>query len=209
MKTKIGLLILIFAMQVFNLCAQKKFSEGVLTYNILVDGKESGTYIITVKQNNIARKIDMLSGFSNISVYNAKTGTTTTINYSNGNKYALQLSAEEVKAQNEQFENATFVSNGKEKTIATYSCKNSVVTYKNGMKNEIYFTTSIVPSGDNFNMMFPGLDGIPLEYEIKASNGQNMKFVASSIEIKGVDNNAFLLPKEYKLITKAELEKLN
>ncbi len=188
--------------------AQKNFTEGIITYTIYVDGKESGLYIVTLKANNIKRDIVMQSGYSNISIYNSKTGTTTTINNKNGNKYALQLSAEEVKEQNKQFENATYVNLNNKKSIANYMCEHSAVQYTNGVKNEIFFTNELLVTSDNLNTMFPGLNGLPLEYEIKTNNKQSMKFVAKKIEIVGVDNNVFNIPKEYKLITKEQLDKL-
>lgn len=56
--------------------------------------------------------------------------------------------------------------------------------------------------------MFPGLKGIPLEYEVKAANNSSMKFIAQRVEIKSIDLSSFDIPKDYKIVTKAELEKI-
>ena len=80
--------------------------------------------------------------------------------------------------------------------------------YLNGEKAKFSFTTELIPMIETFNAMFPGLKGIPLEYEVKSSPTLNMKFVATLIDIKAIDASIFQLPADYKIVTTAELESM-
>jgi hypothetical protein len=76
-------------------------------------------------------------------------------------------------------------------------------------KKQIYFLHPICcPPNDFFLMMFPGLKGIPLEYEVASNATLKMKFKATVVETKSIDSNLFNIPKEYKIVTKEELEKM-
>ncbi len=189
-----------------NSLAQEIFSEGIIYYNIYLDGNanESGTFIVYVKQNNIKQVLNLKNGFSNIKIFNSKSQSTSSLNFINGAKYALVLSAMEVNEKNKEFSGAVFTKNTDSKKIAGYNCTSQKVEYKNGKKATFYSTSTILPSAESFNAMFPGLKEMPLEYEMN-SGASSMKFVAQSIEIKSVDSEEFNIPKDYKIVTKEEL----
>ena len=200
----------------FHLClsaashAQKIFSEGIIKYDVYVNGgeKPEGLFVLTVKNGFNKRELAMNSGYNNIIIYNHKTGTSTSFNIDEESKYALEMSALELSEKNKRFDKAQFSAINQTKKIAGYNSTASNVQYTNGEAATFFYTTDLLPPNDAFNTMFPGLKGIPLEYEIQSNANVKIKFVASNIEIKSIDPKVFDIPKNYKLVSKDELEKL-
>ena len=190
--------------------AQKNFTEGYIKYDVFVNNEEkaNGIYIITVKAGNIKRELSMNNGYSNITIYIAKNDKTLSYNLAEGNKYALELSAQELIEKNKKFEGAKYTNFNQTKSISGYNCQENKVKYTNGEEADFYYTSELLPPSDKFNAMFPGLSGIPLQYEIASNNGMKMKFVANTINNSIVDSKVFTIPSDYKIVTKSELEKL-
>lgn len=204
------LLFVLLGLSVQPTLAQKIFSEGTLRYNVYLNNetKPGGVYLITVKSGNIRRELSMNNGFSNITLFHFKTGKTYSLNLDHEAKYALELSAEELQQKNSRFHAAVIRTIDHAHKIAGYSCQSAEVTYADGDRVNIFYTGDLLPQHDSFNSMFPGLKGIALEYAVKSGSNMNMKFVANMVDINVVDSRIFDIPKDYKIVTKAELEKL-
>lgn len=199
-----------FMMFISSMQAQKIFSEGSIRYDVFVDGslEASGVYVISVKGGMIKRELAMNNGYNNITIYNQKTGKTLSLNANEEQKYALEISESELKEKNKRFEHAQLTPTNNSKKIAGYTCSGMKVQYDQVEGNEIFYTADLVPLNESLNTMFPGLKGIPLEYDTKLASKGNMKFVAKAIEIKGLDNNQFNLPAGYKVVSKEELKNM-
>jgi len=194
----------------FRAYAQKIFSEGVINYDVFVNGSEKpdGLYSVTVKNNMSRRELLMNNGFNNILISNQKTGSTITLNVDAENKYALTMTASQVAEQNQRFEKAVFSFTNQKKTIAGYASSAASVRYLNGEEANFYFTADLLPPHESFNILFPGLQGVPLEYEVKSNKDKSIRFVATAFETKIVDVKVFDIPKDYKIVSKEELEKI-
>ncbi|MCF8292753.1 MAG: hypothetical protein K9I70_02980 [Chitinophagaceae bacterium] len=194
----------------FRAYAQKIFSEGVINYDVFVNGSEKpdGLYSVTVKNNMSRRELLMNNGFNNILISNQKTGSTITLNVDAENKYALTMTASQVAEQNKRFEKAVFSFTNQKKTIAGYASSAATVRYLNGEEANFYFTADLLPPHESFNILFPGLQGVPLEYEVKSNTDKSIRFVATAFETKIVDVKVFDIPKDYKIVSKEELEKI-
>ncbi|HNF70772.1 MAG TPA: hypothetical protein PLP34_00060 [Chitinophagaceae bacterium] len=190
--------------------AQKIFSEGVIRYDVFLNDskKPDGVYLLTIKNGFIKRELAMNSGFNNVVIFNHKTGTSVSMNPEDGNKYALELSASELEAQNERYRYAEITVGNAVDKKAGYSCKEAQVKYKDGASARFCFTEELLPPNEHLNTMFPGLKGIPLIYEVNSSGLKSMRFEANRIETRSVDLKTFDIPKEYKLVSRADLEKL-
>jgi hypothetical protein len=193
-----------------HLNAQKIFSEGVIRYDVFVkeNSQPEGVYVVTVKNGFTKRELAMNSGFNNVIFYNQQTGKTISLNMDDDQKYALTLSAAEVIEQNKRFAGATYTDQSESKKIAGFHTKSKRIQYRNGEFANFFYTDDLIPPTDSFNSMFPGLKGIPLEYEVKSSNNMSIRFVATKLETRSIDVSVFDIPKEYKLVTRKELEKL-
>ena len=207
---KLYLLLFIIAITSSLAKAQKIFSEGVIKYDVFTNNadKPNGLYVVTVKSGFTKRELVMNTGFNNVAIYNHKTGTTTSLNIDQENKYALVMSAEEVKEKNKRFEKASFTAIDQKKKLAGYASMASKVIYTNGEQAMFFYTSEMLPPDESFNTMFPGLKGIPLEYELKSATATNIRFVASVVETKSIDLNTFEIPKDYKMVTRQELESM-
>ena len=194
----------------FRAYAQKIFSEGVINYDVFVNGSEKpdGLYSVTVKNNMSRRELLMNNGFNNILISNQKTGSTITLNVDAENKYALTMTASQVAEKNQRFEKAVFSVTNQKKTIAGYASSAATVRYLNGEEANFYFTADLLPPHESFNILFPGLQGVPLEYEVKSNTDKSIRFVATAFETKIVDVKVFDIPKDYKIVSKEELEKI-
>jgi len=191
----------------FNTNGQRLFSEGVITYKVYADGnaKVIGKYIVYVKGNYIKRQLSLNNGYSNNTIYNGKDGTSATLKIVQGTPYALMLSKQEVDQASKKFEGARYDFEKNKVKIAGYNAVKGFVTYSDGKKASIAITHELRAEDYHLLTMFPDLNGIPLEYEM--DNGKSsMKFVAEKVDIRNVGSEEFIIPKNYKIVTKKELE---
>jgi hypothetical protein len=187
--------------------AQRLFSEGVITYNVSTDGnkKSIGKYVVLVKGKYIKRVLTLNNGYSNNTIYNGKEGTSATLKTVQGTPYALMLTKEEVNDASQKFAGAVYQFDKKTKKIAGYNAVSGSVIYPNGTKSKIAVTQDLRAEDYHLLTMFPNLNGIPLEYEMK--NGtSSMHFIAEKVDIRNVGSEEFTIPKNYKIVTKKELE---
>jgi hypothetical protein len=207
---KIVFLLFAFVLFTAEAAAPKLFSEGIIKYDVYINAstKPDGIYVVSVKGSQIKRELAMNSGYNNVTIYNSKTGNMLSLDMSNDMKYALEMSPEEIKEKNKRFEGAVITPLDDTKKIAGYRCVSSKVTYTNSASATFYYTTELLPQNENINTMFPSLQGIPLEYEIKNANSINMRFVATVVDIQSVESAVFAIPADYKIVSKAELEKI-
>lgn len=207
-----NIFILLIATLFFNInaTAQKIFSEGIIKYDVFVNNSTTpdGIYVITIKSGSIKRELAMNNGYNNVTIYNQKTGKTLSLNVKDDTKYALEITDTELKEKNKRFQNAVFTPLEKTKKLAGYKCEGSKVNYENKDEVQVYYTNELVPQNETFNIQFPGLKGIALEYETKATPNYVMKFVATIIEVKAIDSKIFTIPENYKIVTKEELSNL-
>ncbi len=190
--------------------AQKIFSEGVIKYDVFVNNevKPSGVYVVTVKSGNIKRELAMNNGYNNVTIYSKKNGNTLSMNVTDGEKYALEITQEELNKKNEKFADAVFTKIDHNKTIAGYNCIGNKVEYKDMETAEFFYTSELLPPADNLVSMFPGLKGLPLEYEVKSNKTLTFRFVATLVDNMVIDSKIFNPPADYKIVTKEEIEKL-
>lgn len=206
MKYFITLLVLLFSFSFTN--AQRLFSEGVITYNVYSDGGKTsiGQYTVYVKGGYIKRVLKLNNGYSNNTIYNGKEGTSATLKTVQGTNYALMLTKKEVEAANSQFVGATYNFDKDKENIAGYNAMRGTVTYKSGKKAMIAITYDLRPEDNHLLTMFPNLNGIPLEYQMD-SGTSSMRFVAEKVDIRNIGSEEFVIPKNYKIVTKEELDR--
>ncbi len=187
---------------------QRLFSEGIITYNVYTDGnanKVIGQYMVYVKGNLIKRYLKLNNGYENNTIYNGKEGTSATLKTIQGTPYALMLTRAEVTDANKQFDGATYTFEKKQETIAGYASSRGTVTYRDGKKANIAVTQDLRAEDLHLLTMFPNLNGIPLDYEMDNGN-TSMRFIAEKVEIRNINTDEFSIPKNYKIVTKKELE---
>jgi len=207
MKVKIFSLLMALSLGfIYNAQAQRVFSEGVLTYDVYINGskKPNGTYLVTIKERSIKRELKLFNGRNATTIYSG--GQMLDMRTINGQGYALKLSESEVAKRNARFADAQYNFTARSKTFAGFDCEQAKVVYANGSEASFYYTKDLVPSSDNVLSMFPSLKGLPLEYEVKGGSSK-MKFVGRLVEFKNVDSDTFNIPSNYKVVSKEELKR--
>ena len=189
--------------------AQKIFSEGVIRYDVYTDSNKTpaGTYTITIKNNLSRRELAMKNGYTNILITDYKTGHSISMNADAIDKYALSLTSVEMEERNKPYRDAVITMDVGEKKIAGMEAHAAKIKYVNQDNVTFYFTDEFMPPHEGFNNLFPGLKGLPLDYEVHTSMS-NLHFIAASLETKSIDAAMFDIPKNYKIVSREELERI-
>jgi GLPGLI family protein len=94
------------------------------------------------------------------------------------------------------------------KIIAGYNCKRAKVTFADGKTPgfDVWYTTEINIENPNWSNPFHEIEGVLMEYQLKRFNLE-LRFKCVSVTKASIDNSAFELPAEYRVITQAEMGK--
>ncbi len=141
---------------------------------------------------------------SQIVIANMETNYMVTLMDVLGNKIAMTSpldDMEEMKAESAKIE-IEYVD--ETKTIAGYKCKKALIRTE-GLKEPmtVYYTSEFSGGTEQFGT----LKGFALEYSVVAE-GVEMKFVATRVEKKKIDDSVFIAPAEYKVVTQQELQNM-
>jgi len=193
--------------------AQKKFTEGTISYDIVINtGADKpknadyldGTTVVNYLKGNKSRTetVSML-------------GTLTTINDMDHNsivilkefgeqKYMITLTPEDWNDANKKYEGMTYVLQPEEKVILGYKCKKAVGKLADGTVYTVWYTPDLVPENRNFQYETRTLPGLTMEYEIESKN-KKVTGTVSKISFSPVLASKFDLPKSgYRVMTYAE-----
>jgi GLPGLI family protein len=124
-----------------------------------------------------------------------------------GNKMAIKSGKEEMKksARKEKSFKVKTVT-GETKTIAGYECLKAIMTAEDGEEMVVWFSKSLKVKSDWYYNM-EGIDGFPLEFST-SSNGMKFKMIATEVKTNKPDQQLFVLPSDFKVMTQAEMQKM-
>ena len=214
MKYSFQVLPILFLMFTMPALAQKKFTEGTILYDIVINtGSDKpknadfldGTTVANYIKGNKSRT-EMVSLL----------GTLTTINDSSKNsivilkefgeqKYMITLTPADWKEANKKYEDISFTYDpGAEKTILGYKCKKAIGKLQDGTTYTVWYTPDLFPENRNFQYETRTLPGLAMEYEIN-SKDKKVTYTVSKISFSPVPASKFDLPKSgYRIMTYAE-----
>jgi len=194
--------------------AQKKFSEGTITYDVTITTNSDkpknadyldGTTVAHYIKGNKSRS-EMVSSLGTITTINDSTKNSIVILKDFGEqRYMITLTPEEWKDANKKYEGITYdLSGTEEKTVQGYKCKKATATLPDGTKYTVWYTTELIPENKNFQYETRSLPGLALEYE-NDSKGRKTTYTASKISFSPVPATKFELPKSgYRIMTYTE-----
>lgn len=123
-------------------------------------------------------------------------------------KYSLHIKGEEItqSMKNKPTYSVEFTSDVKK--IIGYNCNKAIVTVNNEQQDAfvVYYTDKINIETPNWCNEFKEIPGVLLEYQYE-KYGVCMRFTAKKITFKKVDDDEFILPKDYNLISEPEMDK--
>jgi GLPGLI family protein len=214
MKLKLSLIVLVSLS--LQTTAQKKFTEGTVVYNILVntngkdpkiaDGFDGATNTIFIKGKSSRSELVSLYGTQS-TIINGKTGSVTVLKEYGDKKFMIIMSPEDWIDANKKYDNVEFSYENESKVIAGYKCQKAVGKLKNGESFIVYYTTELIPDNQEFEYSNRSLPGLALEYE--SSIGDNkVIFTAASVSFNPVPMAKFDLPgKGFRIIGYEESKK--
>ena len=193
--------------------AQKKFSEGTISYDIVIntgtdkpqsadflDGATSAVYIKGPKT-----RTEMVSPLGTQStIFDGKSSIVILKEYGE-QRYMINLKPEDWKDANRKYEQVAFTFDKEAtKTILGYACSKAVGKLPDGTTFTVWYTTDLIPENKEFQYANRDLPGLALEYETSMGN-MKVTYTVSKISFSPVPAAKFDIPKSgYRVITYAD-----
>ncbi|HEX2608343.1 MAG TPA: hypothetical protein VHK91_13230 [Flavisolibacter sp.] len=217
MKQKATFLSVLFLLIAGGLMAQKRFTEGTISYDIVIntgtdkpqnadflDGATSAVYIKANKS-----RTEMVSPLGTQSTIMDGTKNSIVILKEYGEqRYMINLTPEDWKDANKRYDDVTFTYDDAEtKTIQGYKAKKAIGKLKDGTTFIVWYTTDLIIDNRDFQYANRNLPGLALEYETNLGN-LKVTYTVSKISFSPVPAAKFDLPKTgYRVLTYAESKK--
>ena len=197
------LLLMILAISYFQVDAQKKFTEGTISYDIVINTGDSkpkiadmfdgATSIVYIKGNKT--RSEMVSSLgSQSTIVDSKTGNVTVLKEYGEQKYMISMTPANWKEANRRYEGVTFTFENESKTIAGYKCQKAIGKLKDGSTFTVYYTTELMPENYEFQYSNKTLPGLAMQYE-SSIGSLKVTYTVSRISFNPVPASKFDLPK--------------
>jgi GLPGLI family protein len=184
--------------------AQKKFTEGTISYDVvintgsdkpqsadLLDGAISTIYI---KGNKIHTEMVSSLGTQSTIIDVPKRAITVLKSYGE-QKYMINMTADDWKAENKKYENVTFTFDpSASKTILGYECKKALGKLADGTTFTAWYSPDIVIENKEFIYPERSLPGLAMEYETTMGN-LKVTYTVSKLSFSPVPASKFDVPK--------------
>src|ERR1044071_2843131 len=141
----LSVLLLVFGVPVF---AQKKFSEGSIVYNVVVntndpnpklaDGFDGATNTIYIKGKLSCSELVSVFGTQS-TIFDGRTGNVEVLKEYGEKKYMISMTPSDWKEANQKYDSVTFTYKDEHKTIAGYDCHKALGKLKNGETFIVYY----------------------------------------------------------------------
>ena len=194
--------------------------NGIIVYNISYEDTDIDPQMIAmmpktmkmkIKGKNSRTEISMGMG-STIVVFNDETKSGFTLMDMMGQKYAMEMTAEELEQNIEKEPDMNVEVTDEIKEIAGYTCKKAIVkSNEAGAENLemiVYFTDELGSGMLNYNNpLFKDVKGVMMEYSMK-ENDMNMTFSAISVTKKKIGDEEFEIPEGYNVMSMSDFENM-
>lgn len=222
---KLFIIILFFGTVIYiSSCRQftdeKYISEGVIEFKIEYPYSDENSLLVGLlpdkmqvkfKDNKVA--LDLTGGmgmFKIIMISNPETETAIQMVKMLNKKFAIEYSKQEVdRLFEDQFviKNIEFI-NGEDSIIAGYTCKKAIAHCSIPNRSyTIYYTEDLDIKNPNWANPYKAINGMLMDYPIKMYNIE-MHLTNPVVIKEEVDDSLFVLPDDYKIITKEEMDNL-
>ncbi len=183
--------------------------EGVITYSISIDNQQyaqmfAGSSVKVYVKGTKTKTVSNMTMMNRTEISdNSSDAKPIVLIDAGGNKY--QVKNNDTAKSTTKDPDIKYVDGTKE--IAGYTCKKAqvTVTSKTGETTtaDVYYTEKI-PAFEGKNGQFKGLKGCALEFSV-AQQGINMTMTATEVKKQSVPDDAFTVPKGYKLMSMQEI----
>lgn len=194
---------------------ENSLTEGLIEYDATVvdeshpmAGLAPGSASVKFKDNKFELEMSTMGIFNTMFISNPGNKTLTQmVKFMDIKNACIQKESDLIN------ENKDYVVTLKEtketKKIAGYNCKKVIATMVNdpSVVFDIYYTDEL--GGDSINYLSPyrEVKGMLMQYRLKKL-GLEMCFTAKTVKDEEIKDENFIVPAYYKIVTRAEMEKL-
>ena len=214
MKNKIRIAVVIYFLFIAgSLAAQKKISEGVITYDIVVNTGNTNPSIADMFDGatSIVYLKGVMSRFERVSslgvestIVDGKTGKVNVLKEYGEQKYMITLTPENWKDAKRKYNNIAFTITDEFKEIAGYRCQKAIGKMTDGTEINVYFTKELIAANRDFEYAYKSLPGLAMQYET-AIGSLKVTYTVSKINFNIVPASKFELPKSgFRVMTYEE-----
>lgn len=193
--------------------AQKKMTEGVIQYDILIntgsekpraaDFLDGATTTVYLKGNKSRSEMVSALGTQATVIDGVKNNIVILKDYGT-QKYMINLSEANWKEMNNKYQGIQFTLTDSTKQILGYTCKKAIGKLADGTPLKVWYTPDVLVDNKNFNIMGQTLPGLAMEYEAMMGN-MNITYTVSKLTFTTVPIAKFDLPKSgYRVMTYEE-----
>ena len=196
-----------------NLFAQKKITEGVISYDIVVNTGNSGPSIVDMFDGatSIVYLKGYMSRFERVSslgiestIVDGKTGKVNVLKEYGEQKYMITMSAANWKDANKKYNEISFSIKEEFKEIAGYKCQKAISKMPDGTEINVFFTKELIADNRDFEYAYKSLPGLAMQYETTIGS-LKVTYTVSKISFNIVPANKFELPKSgFRIMTYEE-----
>lgn len=196
-----------------NSSAQKKITEGVISYDIVVNTGNSNPSLADMFDGatSIVYLKGIMSRFERVSslgvestIVDGKTGIVSVLKEYGEQKYMITMSPENWKDANKKYKNITFSITDEYKEIAGYKCQKAVGKMADGTEINVFFTKDLIAENRDFEYAYKTLPGLAMQYETAVGN-LKVTYTVSKVSFNIVPASKFELPKSgFRVMTYEE-----
>lgn len=225
MKKTTGLMLVLtlLSMVFTSFKAGEKITEGVVEFDIAFldltpEMKQAEAMLpkkltMYFKGENIRGEMPTAMG-NTITIANEKKKEFYVLMDMMGQKTAIKQTEADIKKQQleQDVKDIKVTQTSETKTIAGYTCKKAIVTFKlkgDEEKVECFYTEDLPVIGNkNSSPGFDQIKGFMMEYSLNM-NGIKMRMTATSVRAEKIDDSQFVVPKDYTVKTVDEIKKMS
>lgn len=206
---KILLLVALFWVSSTN--AQKKFSEGTISFFIetFVSGNklpDDATAVQLTKGGHFRNDIIGSMGNS-VTIFDAREGKGAMISEFGSQRILIPLNRENWEDKNARFKGISFFTTDETKSLLGFDCIKAIAKLQDSTLMEVFYAKEISPENPNVETMFGALPGIVLQYTY-TKGITRVSYTATSLDFDPVPIQKFDIPNTgYRIMTYEESKK--
>ncbi len=196
-----------------NLFAQKRITEGIISYDIVVNTGNSNPSIANLFDGatSIVYLKGYMSRFERVSslgvestIVDGKTGKVNVLKEYGEQKYMIAMNADNWKDANKKYKDIVFSITNETKEIAGYKCNKAVGKMPDGSEINVFFTKDLIAENRDFEYAYKSLPGLAMQYETTVGT-LKVTYTVSKVSFNIVPASKFEIPKSgFRIMTYEE-----
>jgi hypothetical protein len=203
--------LLLFLFIAHSSIAQKIFSEGTITYQVvtIVNGKPiSGEVKSTQSVKGAHTRVELSSTMGKTTtIYDSRDGEGAILRDFGSQKIMIPFTKVQMESKNKKYDQLVFEYSDQSKELVGYQCRKATAQLADGTKIEVYFSKDLITDNTDIGFQFGRLPGLALEFTSINAN-TTVTYTASSISFEPIPIQQFDVPNSgYRILSYEESQK--